>query len=215
MTTDLAAIVVLAKAPVPGRVKTRLCPPCTPDDAAALARAALVDTLAAVAATPASRHVLVLDGAPGDWTPRGFEVVPQACGDLAARLAAAFVYVAGPALLVGMDTPQVTPALLADARGRLEVGTADAVLGPADDGGYWAIGLVEPTPSVFSGVPMSVATTGALQLERLHEHGCRVDLLPQLRDVDRYADAAAAAHAAPATRFAAAFRAIDRKFQRA
>jgi hypothetical protein len=112
-----------------------------------------------------------------------------------------------------MDTPQVTSAMLTDARRRLELGTADAVLGLADDGGYWAIGLVEPTPSVFSGVPMSTARTGAVQLARLRAHGLRVQLVARLRDVDRYADAAAVAQAAPASRFAAAFRSLEPSVQ--
>src|SRR5215475_12006380 len=74
-----AQAVVIAKEPVPGRVKTRLTPPFTPAEAALLAEAALADTLAAVAAAPVSRHVLALDGVPGDWLPAGFDVIPQ-CG---------------------------------------------------------------------------------------------------------------------------------------
>ncbi len=121
---------MIAKAPVPGRVKTRLCPPCTPAGAAALAEAALGDTLAAVARSRrAGRRVLVLDGEPGPWLPRGFEVVPQRGDGLAERLAAAFADVGGPALLIGMDTPQVSPALLDDGLRALD--GADAALAPA------------------------------------------------------------------------------------
>ncbi len=69
---------MIAKEPVPGRVKTRLTPPFTPQEAARLAEAALADTLAAAAAAPVARRVLVLDGSPGPWVPPGFEVVPQA-----------------------------------------------------------------------------------------------------------------------------------------
>src|SRR5215469_4765604 len=113
--TARATIVVIAKAPVAGRVKTRLCPPCTPAEAAALAEAALRDTLAVVAATPATARVLSLDGAPGPWIPDGFVIVPQLGQGLDERLANAFAAVTGPALLIGMDTPQVTPELLAKA----------------------------------------------------------------------------------------------------
>ena len=74
---DAAALLVIAKQPVPGRVKTRLCPPCTPDQAAALAEASLLDTLAAVAATPASRRVLVFEGDPEPWCPAGFDTFAQ------------------------------------------------------------------------------------------------------------------------------------------
>ena len=108
----MTTLLVIAKEPRPGRVKTRLTPPFTPEEAAALAEAALADTLRAVAAAPARRRVLVLDGQPGPWLPPGFDVVPQCAGGLDERLAAAFAGCDGPALLIGMDTPQVTPGLL-------------------------------------------------------------------------------------------------------
>lgn len=193
-------LVVLAKAPVPGQVKTRLCPPCTPEQAAALAEAALADTLAAVVAV-GGRRVVVLDGAPGPWLPAGVEVVPQRGGGLDERLAAAFEDVGGPALLVGMDTPQITPALLRTGLALLAM--ADAVLGGAPDGGYWAIGLRRPDPALFLGVPMSVAETGAAQRARLAAAGLRVAGLPPLRDVDDIDDARAVAAHAPHGRFAA------------
>src|SRR5205807_5507305 len=87
---DVVTIIVLAKAPVPGRVKTRLCPPCDPAQAARLAEAALVDTLRAVAAPRWDRRVLVLDGTPGPWLPGRFEVLPQRGDGLDERLAHAF-----------------------------------------------------------------------------------------------------------------------------
>lgn len=128
----MSTLLVIAKAPVAGRVKTRLTPVFTPQQAADLALASLQDTLAAVLATPARRRVLVLDGEPGPWLPEGIEVVPQCTGGLDARLAAAFALTDGPALLIGMDTPQVTPGLLASG---LDFREADAWFGPADDGG--------------------------------------------------------------------------------
>jgi len=151
-------LLVIAKQPVPGRVKTRLVPPCTYEQAAALAEAALADTLRTVLMAPAARRVLVLDGEPGPWLPPGFEVVPQCGGPLDERLAAAFAAVRGPALLIGMDTPQVTPGLLA-----VDWEAADAVFGPAADGGFWALGLRVPDPALVRGVPMSTASTGASQ----------------------------------------------------
>jgi uncharacterized protein len=166
-------IIVIAKEPVAGRCKTRLCPPLTPAQAASVAEAALVDTLAAVAATPAARRLLVLDGRPGAWLPSGFDVVPQPNGALDVRLGAAFDAARGPALLVGMDTPQLTPALLrAGARALMSEGL-DAVFGPAFDGGYWAIGLRRPRAEVFTGVPMSTEVTGEAQRRRLGELGLR------------------------------------------
>jgi uncharacterized protein len=198
----VTSLIVIAKAPRAGHSKTRLCPPCTPRQAAALARAALADTLEAARATPAARHVLVLDGEPGDWLPAGFEVVPQRGRGLDERLAHAFADVGGPALLIGMDTPQVTPGDLRDGLQRLA--GADAVLGPAPDGGYWAIGLREPDPRAFLGVPMSTARTCRAQRARLAALGLRVRELPALRDVDLIADAHAVAALAPSGRFARA-----------
>jgi uncharacterized protein len=198
------ALVVIAKAPRAGRSKTRLCPPCTPRQAATLARAALVDTLEAMRATPAARYVLVLDGEPGDWLPAGFEVLAQRGGGLDERLANAFADVAGPALLIGMDTPQVTPGDLVEGLALLAQPGVDAVIGPAPDGGYWAIGLREPDPRALRGVPMSTARTCAAQRERLASLGLRVRDLPALRDVDLIADAHAVAALAPTGRFARA-----------
>jgi len=202
------ALIVIAKAPVPGRVKTRLCPPCTPAQAAAIAQAALTDTLAAVAATPAPRRLLALDGTPGRWLPDGFEVIPQPAGGLGDRLADAFARAGGPALLIGMDTPQVSPALLRHASRQLA--QADAVLGLAADGGYWGIGLRRPDPAAFAGVPMSTSRTGCAQRERLTALALSVHVLPVLRDVDTFADACAVAARVPAgSAFAAAVAELE------
>jgi uncharacterized protein len=204
----MTAIAVIAKAPVPGRSKTRLTPPCTPEQAAALANAALVDTLAAVAATPGARRVVVLDGVAGSWLRAGFEVIPQRGAGLAERLAAAFADIGEPALVVGMDTPQLTPPMLIHALGRLTA--ADAVLGAACDGGYWSIGLRHADDAVFAGVPMSSRTTCAVQRARLHALGLTTHELPVLRDVDDITDAKAVAALAPRTCFAHAFAALQR-----
>jgi uncharacterized protein len=133
-------VVVVAKTPLPGLVKTRLCPPLSPEQAATLAAAALRDTFHAVRAVPDIRRVLTLDGEPGDWVPRDFDVVAQPPGTLDERLAAAFAETTGPTVLIGMDTPQVQPTDLELALAILERGT-DAVVGPASDGGYWLHGL--------------------------------------------------------------------------
>lgn len=205
-----ATVIVIAKSPVPGRVKTRLTPPLRPEQAAVLARAALADTLAAVGRSRlADRRVVALDGEPDGWLPDGFELVAQRGDGLAQRLAAAFEDVGGPALLVGMDTPQVTPDLLDAGLAGLANG-ADAVLGPAADGGYWTIGLARSDPRVFAGVPMSRASTGAAQRARLAALELETHYLPPLRDVDTYEDARSVAAAAPASRFAAALRDLAR-----
>jgi uncharacterized protein len=206
-STDTPDLIVLAKEPVPGRVKTRLCPPCSPAEAATLAEAALADTLDAALASSAGRVVLALDGRPGAWCPPGVEVVGQGAGPLARRLTTAWAAAtSGPAVLIGMDTPQVTAADLDAALGTLA--DHDAVLGPASDGGWWALGLRRPHPRAFAGVPMSRADTGARQHARLTALGLRTAPLPVRTDVDTWDDAVTVARAAPGGRFAAAVDAL-------
>jgi rSAM/selenodomain-associated transferase 1 len=197
-------VIVLAKAPVPGRVKTRLCPPLDAAEAAAVAEAALVDTLATACRALPGGVVLAIDGAVGPWLdPFDVAVVDQRGNGLARRIANAFTDVAGPAVLIGMDTPQVGARSLRDALHRLETG-ADAVLGRCEDGGFWAIGARRPQPELFVDVPMSTAVTGQQQLARLRMYGLDVAELPTLRDVDDFADAVAVAARIPRSRFAAA-----------
>jgi uncharacterized protein len=199
-------VVVIAKEPVPGRVKTRLTPPFSPAQAARLAEAALADTLTAAVQVPADRHVIALDGTPGSWLPGGCDVIAQRGHGLDQRIAAAFsdayARLAVPVVLIGMDTPQVTPELLESAIRPLAEGTADAAFGPADDGGFWLLGLRRPDPRLVLGVPMSAADTGAVQLARLLAAGLRVRQLPRCLDVDTAADAVAVARQIPESRFA-------------
>jgi uncharacterized protein len=201
-------IIVLAKQPVPGRVKTRLCPPCSPAEAAAVAEAALADTLGAACAAGADRVVLALDGRPGPWCPPGVRVVGQGTGLLADRLAAAWAHAEGPAVQVGMDTPQVGAADLVGAMAALTAPGIDAVLGPATDGGWWGIGLRRRHPYAFVGVPTSRPDTGERQARRLAGLGLRTRLLAWHRDVDTWPDAVAVAAAAPATAFAGVVRGL-------
>ncbi len=198
-------ILVLTKAPAPGRVKTRLCPPCTPQEAADLAAAALTDTLAAVVATPAASATVVLQGEPGPWLPERPSVIPQRGRGLDERLEACFEDAGTPALVIGSDTPQVTPELLSLALSTLNGHGVDAVLGPAEDGGYWALGLRRSVPHAVTGVPMSHPMTLGAQRARLRALGLSVAELPMLRDVDTIEDARAVASAIPRSRFAATF----------
>lgn len=203
----------MAKAPVAGRVKTRLCPPLRPDEAAAWAAAALADTLDVVRACSAERRVLALDGEPGDWLPEGFEVVAQRGDSFSDRLAAAWSVIDGPCLQIGMDTPQVTPALLDHGLDAVTL-RADAALGPAVDGGWWAIGMRRPVPSVFAGVPMSTDRTGARQADALRRHDLEPELLPALVDVDTFEDAGAVAALIPRSRTAAQLALILERLER-
>jgi len=210
--TLAAQLMVIAKEPVSGRVKTRLTPAYTPAEAAELAEAALADTLAAVASVGVTRRILALAGSPGRWLPPGFDVIAQRGGGLDERLAwalaDALVTSPDPLVFIGMDTPQVTPALLARAVEPLVSGTADATFGMAEDGGFWLLGLREIDPALVLGVPMSREDTGALQLARLHQAGLRVRMLPELADVDTVGEAERIAAAAPGSRFAARVRAL-------
>jgi uncharacterized protein len=205
-------IVVIAKAPVPGRVKTRLTPPFSPAEAAALARAALRDTLAAVSRAAVARRVLALDGTPGSWLLPGFDVIAQRGAGLDERiayaLADAWAAAPLPVVLIGMDTPQVTPELLNGAARPLVDGSADAAFGPARDGGFWLLGLRNIDPGLVLGVPMSRPDTGAVQLARLERAGLRVALAPWLTDIDTAAEAVQVAAEAPDSLFAAGFSAL-------
>jgi glycosyltransferase A (GT-A) superfamily protein (DUF2064 family) len=194
----------MAKAPVPGRVKTRLVPPCTPVQAALIAAAALADTLDAVSATPAVRRVLVVDG--DHPAPAGWHRVAQRGDGLGQRLAHAFADTAMPgvpSLLIGMDTPQATPGLLGTVAAGLDA--SDAVLAPACDGGWWALALSDPAAGrVLPDIPVSTSDTGRLTAAALRAAGFAVAIGPLLRDVDLADDARAVAALCPSSRFASA-----------
>lgn len=213
--SDLAAqVLVIAKAPVPGRVKTRLTPPFTPYEAATLAEAALTDTLSAVGQARVARRVLALDGTPGPWLPAGFDVVQQRGDGLDERIANALLDACSgaplPLVLIGMDTPQVTPELLAVAAEPLVSDSADATFGFAEDGGFWLLGLRVVNPALLLGVPMSQPDTGSHQLLRLERAGLRIELVPELTDVDTAEEAARIAAQIPESGFARRLAALRR-----
>jgi len=213
MTTTL---IVLAKAPVPGLVKTRLCPPATQAEAADVAAAALLDTLDATAAVPGSRTLVAVTGRTTDAARarevdaalRRAHLTVQRGPDLGSRIVAAHADAAArfpgdAALLVGMDTPQITPELLTACLRDLE--HADAVLGFAPDGGWWALGLRDPAAAgPVAAVPTSRADTGERTLAALRAAGLRVSLLPELTDVDTADEARCVAALVPGSRFAEA-----------
>jgi len=225
-STPVAGVVlVLAKAPVAGRVKTRLLPATTPEGAAGIAAAALLDTLDAARAVPGTRVVVALEGDPAaaERAPEladalaGTVVVPQRGHTLGERITAAHADVAalfpGAACVqIGMDTPQVDPGLLIDALGLVAGvgGAADAALGLARDGGWWALALADPRlAGVVGEVPTSRGDTGRRTLAALRaghpglDPG-RVLELPPLVDVDTPGDAVFVADLVPTGRFARA-----------
>ena len=194
-------VVVLAKSPQPWQVKTRLQPTFSAHEAAALASAAIRDTLDVVLEVGARRTVVAWDGPRVPWLPKGICVVPQRGSSLDERLENAFQDVLGdlcdaPTLLVGMDTPQLrTESLDVDWAGH------DALLGPSCDGGFWSIGFRRYIPGSIRGTPMSTSRTGTEQLRRLRRLGLDVGLLATMQDVDEAQDASDVAALAPSTRF--------------
>ncbi|MFZ3316533.1 TIGR04282 family arsenosugar biosynthesis glycosyltransferase [Mycobacterium sp.] len=205
-------LLVVAKAPEPGRAKTRLAATVGDQVAAEIAAAALLDTLDAVAATPVAARVVALtgelDAAAGAADIRrrleSFTVIGQRGDDFADRLANAHADAADgqPVLQIGMDTPQVTDELLASCARRLL--QAQAVLGLACDGGWWVLGLQTPaTAECLRSVPMSQPDTGELTLKALRDNGIEVYPVEILSDFDIVDDVAAVREACdPASRFA-------------
>jgi uncharacterized protein len=217
VSTLPVTLLVVAKAPEPGLAKTRLAATVGDRVAADIAAAALLDTLDAVAAAPVAARVVALtgdlDAAAGAAEIRrrleAFSVMAQRGDDFADRLANAHADSAGgrPVLQIGMDTPQVTPELLTDCARRL-LG-APAVLGLADDGGWWVLGVgAAAMAECLRGVPMSQPDTGELTLKALRDNGIDVSLLQQLADIDVVDDVAAVRDACgPGSRFARVSRA--------
>jgi len=201
VTAPTSQLLVIAKEPLPGRAKTRLSPPCTPAQAARIAGAALADTADVLRATPCRRRVAAVTGR---LAPYGFDVLQQRGNGLGQRLANALADAgAGPSFLVGMDTPQLTAGLVSRCLAALD--GADAVLGLAEDGGFWGIGVQHPSlAAVLVDVPMSTADTGQLTEDALIARGLSVRRLPTLVDVDTWETAVAVAGLAPDGRFAAA-----------
>lgn len=195
-----ATLLVIAKSPIAGFAKTRLTPPFSPSEAAQLAAAALLDTLAAVRQSGVRQRMVAWTGDLSQAERSDelasvladFELVPQRGDTFGQRLANAHADAARlglPVLQIGMDTPQAGPALLAvSAALLLECG--DTALGPAADGGWWALGLTDPRPArTLAEVPMSTDRTGELTREALSRCGCHVRRLPILTDVDTVDDA--------------------------
>jgi rSAM/selenodomain-associated transferase 1 len=201
--SDTLAVVVMAKAPRPGLVKTRLAPLLGDDRCAAL-QSALITRTVAVATTVAPDATLVAFDPPdakeelADILPPGVELVPQRAGHLGERLAAAvsdaYAVRPGPLAVIGTDIPLLEPRHLQDAAEALAAG-ADVVLGPARDGGYYLIGMHRPRPAVFDidpelwGGPRVLAAT----LASAQAAGLVVRRTEALRDLDTPEDAVALA----------------------
>jgi glycosyltransferase A (GT-A) superfamily protein (DUF2064 family) len=201
----VSALVVIAKECLPGRVKTRLHDEFTREEAAGIASASLAMTLDVGRRLRVDHRILYLDGGAAAIRTAGFDVVTQPSGTLDERLAHLFDMLDEPTLLIGMDTPQVRVSQL-----RFPDRT-DAVIGAADDGGFWALGMREPRGDVIRGIPMSRGDTGAQQRASLAAAGLTIAELDGLRDVDLPADALAVADLLPGSVFARAVAAARRR----
>ena len=196
--TGGSSVVVMAKAPRPGRVKTRLHPLLGPAGCARLQRELLAHTCATVASCGLRGFVFLDDqeaaGAAAVALPEDFSVRQQVMGDLGRRMSAAVQQVwqerRSPVLVIGTDAPTLTAALLA-AASRALANTTDVVLGPALDGGYYLIGLPRPLPKVFAIDPTVWGGDQVLSAtqQRLRELGAGWQLLPALSDLDTPQDA--------------------------
>ena len=191
-----AALIIFAKAPIPGQVKTRLCPPLAPDEAATLHGTMVLDTL------ERSRNLLGFDRflacAPSKQHPffkavgarQGVQLLEQIQGDLGGRMHQAFcsVFEAGyrSAVVVGTDLPTIQGELLRQAlRGLAD---HDVVLGPSVDGGYYLIGLKKSTPDLFSDVPWSTDQVLTSTLKKAGHLSLSLQLLTEQRDLDTLVD---------------------------
>jgi rSAM/selenodomain-associated transferase 1 len=220
MTRPRRALVVIAKEPVPGAVKTRLAPILGPDGAARAAAAMLADTLAVMAQVDAEPWVCF---APPDARARMAQLAPgcgllaQVEGDLGDRLAACFAALLGGGadrvVIVAADTPQVPRATYQAAFELLD--QVDVVLGPAADGGYYLVGAKAALPELFVGVPKGTDAVFHQTIRRAVHGRLQIGTVPMLRDLDLLEDLRAALAAgeldrSPRTRqVAAALLAVD------
>jgi uncharacterized protein len=210
----VTSVLVVAKAPEPGLVKTRLGSHIGMAAAAEIAAASLLDTLAACTEASSSLHLSLagdLDRAVrGDELRaalEGWTVHPQVGADFGERLADAHSRISGPVVQVGMDTPQLTAELLGVTVALLA--SYDAVLGPAEDGGWWVLALRDPVgAAALARVAMSTPATGADTRAALEAAGLSVGEAPMLRDVDTVADAHTVAALAPGSRLAEAWHGL-------
>ena len=194
-----SAVAILARAPVPGRAKTRLTPPLTPEAAAQVARACLEQTLRRFPRAVDVPFTLFLEG---EADPALLEatraanvaLASQADGDLGERLAAAFSTLRGDGaetvVAIGADSPTLDPARITEAIAALE--ECDVVLGPAEDGGYYLVGTRGDRSGIFDGIPWSTGRTLEATLGRARSLGYATRLLAPHYDID---DAATLARA--------------------
>ena len=199
MTSDPGkevALAIMAKAPMAGAVKTRLCPPLSPEDAAALYRCFLLDKITQVrslegartviAFTPDTERDLFEELAPG------VHLVEQRGNDLGSRLLNSLDELLGRghigAIALDSDTPTLPTEFLRQAIDLVLEPGIDVVLGPSDDGGYYLIGMRKIWPDLFEAMPWSTSKVLTETMRRAEALGLRVAFLPSWFDVDNPED---------------------------
>ncbi len=182
----------MARHPVPGRVKSRLAVHLGPERACALYRAFVLDLAERLRTLPYEvTWVYEPATAPFHELVGGARCRAQTGSDLGERMAHAIAASmrdgATPVLVIGADVPHVPAASLAEAVAVL-AGNVDLVLGPAEDGGYYLVGLSAPAPALFRKVPWGTARVLEVTLARAADAGLRTHLLPPTFDVDEVQD---------------------------
>lgn len=197
MPTHANALVLMARAPLAGKVKTRLVPPFSPEEAAGLYRCLLVDLLESV---KSFRHAdLFVAFSPAETAPLFQELVPPAFvlfpqrgGDLGDRMHNVFVDLASKAyksiVLIGSDLPVFPSHFLEEAFAVLEKPGRDLVLGPSRDGGYYLIGMNRPIRQIFEDIPWGEEEVFIATAQRARRLGLSPSFLPQWFDIDRPED---------------------------
>lgn len=207
MTVPPWTLLVLAKQPRPGYSKTRLSPPLTPADAALIAEASLRDTLDAASQCGAAHVMVALAGNPAYLShDTQLAVFEQQGRDLNERLEQAWRRTSGWVVQIGSDTPQLCVQDLDEIAASLV--DHDAVLGPAEDGGWWALAQREHKEGLFASVKMSTAATFDAQLASLRARHRRVGLAKPMRDLDLWDDALEIARRHPSLRTSALVRTL-------
>jgi len=190
------ALIIFAKSPVPGRVKTRLTPCLSNLEAAALYEAMLLDVLEKARQLPGVVPYLFYQEEPGarDYFQRtavGMVLAPQEGSDLGERMEGAFanVFAAGciRVAIIGTDSPDLPSSFIEEAFGRL-ANTAEVVFGPSEDGGYYLLAMSRLQRELFRDIPWSSGEVLAKSLERAEAAGLRAELLPAWYDIDTPAD---------------------------
>lgn len=181
-------LILFAKRPRLGRVKTRLVPPLTPEQALELYRAFLADQLRFLESMrPRYAIELCLDGPDRSIAPEGIVVTEQGPGDLGRRMLAAMVRShdsgARATVIIGADAPTLPANHVHTAFERLDA-TDPAVISPAEDGGYVLIGLREPRPHLFHEIAWGGSSVCAATRRRAAEAGLSLFELPVWYDVD-------------------------------